>query len=164
MSVTYKLDPEGDRELLSALAAGFADFGDAAAESVRAVAPKNTGRYANSIQATTFLNGAIVRGESVRGTGVQSKAQIWTVIYTTNKLGHLLELGTGPRDVVVKKAKVMSWPPDKYGSGGVAMKVHQPGMARRPHFWPGFAAVIPRAGALIGHGATVRARVNTRVL
>jgi hypothetical protein len=164
MSTTFKLDTDGNEELLKQLATGFAAFGNAAADAISRLAPENTGRYAGSIKSTTFLEGGIFAGEPVRGKGIQSKAQIWTVIYTTSKLGHLLELGTGPRDVTAK-GKLMVWAPSKYGPGGSARTVHQPGHTRRPHFFPGFASVVGKAGQIIGHGARVkRGRVNTRML
>ena len=162
MTTTFRLDPDGNGELLMQLAKGFARFSNAAADAISRVAP-GEGRYASSIKATTFLEGGIYDGEPVRGMGIQSKAQIWSVVYTTSKLGHLLELGTAPRDVVSPTGKLMVWN-DKYGSGA-AYKVHQPGMARRPHFWPGFASVIGQAGSLIASGASAsKVRVNTKVL
>lgn len=163
---TFRLDPDGDRALLVQLANGFAEFGEEAAGAISQIAPKNSGRYRASIKATTFLDNRVVSGAPIRGTGIQSKAQIWTVIYTTSPLGHLLELGTRARDVP-KEAHglLMVWGPDKYGPGGAARKVHQPGTARQPHFWPGFASVIGRAGEIIGHGAKVSGgRLNTRVV
>ena len=162
MSTTFRLDPDGNAELLMALAKGFVKFSNAAADAISRAAP-GQGRYASTIKATTFLEGGIYGGEPVRGSGIQSKAQLWSVVYTTSKLGHLLELGTAQRDVVSPTGKLMVWN-DKYGSGA-AYKVHQPGMARRPHFWPGFASVIGQAGTLIAAGASVsKAKVNTRVL
>jgi hypothetical protein len=163
MTTTFRLDPEGNEGLLLQLANGFAEFGEECAGAISQLAPFHTGRYRRSIKATTFLEGGIYSGQPIRGAGIKSNAQLWTVIYTTSKLGHLLELGTQARDVESKSGKLMVWN-DDYGSGA-AMKVHQPGTARRPHFWPGFASVVPRAGQIIGHGARVsRARGNTRVI
>lgn len=165
MSTTFKLDPVGNDALLHQLAAGFDKFGEEVASAIAERAPKNTGRYARTIKSTTFLENGIYRGEAIRGTGVQSKAQIWVIVYTTSKLGHLLELGTGGRWVPKDgpNAKLMVWD-DKYGSGA-AFRVHQPGMTRRPHFWPGLAAVLPRVGEIVGHGArSSRTNVNARVL
>jgi hypothetical protein len=165
MPTTFRLDPEGDSELLHQLARGFAEFGEEAAGAISHLAPRNRGYYARSIQATTFVEGGIYSGQPVRGTNVRSTRQIWVVIWTANKLGHLLELGTRARTVVAKAGGLMVWPADKYGPGGVARVVQQPGMARRPHFWPGFISVAGRAGEIIGRNARVsRARVNTRLL
>jgi hypothetical protein len=163
--MSFRLDPDGDAELLLQLARGFSEFGEEAAGSISQIAPRNTGRYARSIKATTFLEGGIYSGQPIRGRGVQSKAQIWTVIYTTSKLGHLLELGTSDRDVTSPTGKLMVWPADKYGPGGAARAVHQPAMARRPHFWPGFAATLPRLSTIFGRSArATRVRVNTRLI
>lgn len=163
MSTTFRLDPDGNDELLAQIARGFDAFSNAAADAISRLAPENTGRYAGGIKATTFLENGVFAGEPIRGAGVQSKAQIWSIIYTTSPLGHLLELGTAPRDVVSPNGKLMVWD-DKYGSGA-AYKVHQPGMARHPHFWQGFASVLPRIGELIASGAKAsRVRVNAKVL
>jgi hypothetical protein len=162
---TFRLDPAGDEALLLQLAKGFAEFGEEVAGAISQLAPRNTGRYARSIKATTFLEGGIYSGPAVRGTGVKSTAQIWTVVWTGSKLGHLLELGTKPRVVAAKDGGMMAWPADKYGPAGAARVVHQPGTARQPHFWPGFASVVGRAGEIIGHGAKMsRGRVNVKVL
>ncbi len=99
MTTTFRLDPEGDSELLHQLARGFAEFGEEAAGSISQLAPRNSGTYARSIQSTTFVEGGIYSGQPVRGTNIKSTRQIWLVIWTANKLGHLLELGTGPRVV-----------------------------------------------------------------
>ena len=97
-------------------------------------------------------------GQPIRGKGVQSKAQIWTVIYTTSPLGHLLELGTQAHDIVIE---------EDLSRGPVAQRtrtIHHPGSRRFPHFWPGLASVLPRAGQIIAKGATARTRVNAKVL
>lgn len=162
---TFRLDPDGDGELLLQLASGFAEFLEEGAGAISQLAPRNSGRYASSIVATTFLEDGIYSGPPVRGSGIKSRYQIWGVIWTANKLGHLLEFGTAPRTVTAKAGGLMVWPADKYGPGGIARVVQQPGMTRRPHFWPGFVSVAGRAGEIIGHGARVkRGRVNASVL
>lgn len=164
---TFRLDPDGDGELLLQLARGFAEFGEEAAGEISQLAPRNTGRYARSIQSTTFLENGVYSGQPVRGHNIKSNAQIWTLIWTADPRGHLFELGTKARTIT--SPGWMAWAPDKYSpSGGLVRpgrEVHQPGMTRRPHFWPGFVAVVGRAGEIIGHGArTKRTRINTRVL
>jgi hypothetical protein len=165
MPTTFRLDPEGNDALLHQLARGFAEFGEEAAGAISQLAPRNRGGYARSIQATTFIDGVVYSGQPVRGANIRTKSQIVVIIFTADHRGHLFELGTQARTVVAKSGGLMVWPADKYGPGGIARVVEQPGMARRPHFWPGYIGVASRAGEIIGSNArSSRGRVNAAVL
>ena len=154
MATTFRLDPEGNAALLAQLATGFAEFGEEAARTIAQTAPSKTGRYRRTFHATTFLDNRIVSGPAIRGKGIKSNAQLWTAIYTTSPLGHLLELGTAAHDIPVTVAH-----------GPFAERIiHHPGSRRYPHFWIGFTSVLARAGSIIAGAAKVRGRVDVRII
>lgn len=159
MSSTFKLDLEGDHQLLVELAAGFSELGEQIAIAVAERAPWKSRRYRRSIKATTYFGDAVVSGERVRTPrNPRLRSQINVIVYTTSPLGHLLEEGTAAHRIRFH-SEVLAGVPKGEGS------IRHPGSHRYPHFWPGLASVLPRAGSIIGHGATVkRARVNTRAL
>lgn len=164
MSARWVWDAAGQEAVLEHMAQGMADFTVEVRNNVRAVmasiqgsrgtsgwpGKERTGKYVRSIRATTFLNGEVFAGSPVRGIGTSpAQRTLFGVVYTTSYSGHMLELGTAPHEI------------PRWVAGGeqgmvTKMVIHHPGATRRPHFWQGLAATVPRAGSIFAGAARPR--------
>lgn len=164
----FKVVPnnEGEARVIAALAEGLADWADEAAAIVYQFAPGPSGRpdrrpYRDTIKATTTLDGKVIRGEDVRVTGYKGKkpaeaglggrrgesATLRAIVYTTNPLGHLIELGATAHRIRFPDQK-RAGVPRQSGS------IQHPGATRKPHFGPGVLASRSIAGDAIRRGAS----------
>jgi len=147
----FEFDQDALARVESAIAGGVHVWAaDIAVPSIRAHAPRKTGRYRRTIHATTFWRNRIVGGPPVRGRYAKSKAEIWVYLYTTSPVGHLLEGGTQRHDVSRKDAVL-----DVRARGRKRRIIH-PGSRRFPHFGPGILATRGRIVSTIAHGARAR--------
>lgn len=92
-------------------------------DAIKRIAPKDTGKYKNSIK--VVLKGKLFR---VIGSDIVVTAISSGISYN---LGWLLEFGTKAHDIEIQIASVL------YGNGTFfGKKVHHPGTSPRPHFEP----------------------------
>jgi len=100
---------------------------------VRKLAPKDTGRYADSIK---------VSNTEVDGMKIETKIYTDAVVVSSKKkrynLGYLLETGTSPHIIEPVYASMLHFLVD--GKDVYAKLVHHPGFVAMPHFEPALNA------------------------
>ena len=100
---------------------------------VRKLAPKDTGRYADSIK---------VSNTEVDGMTIKTKIYTDAVVVSSKKkrynLGYLLETGTSPHIIEPVYAPMLHFLVD--GKDVYAKLVHHPGFVAMPHFEPALNA------------------------
>jgi hypothetical protein len=135
---------------LEAVAGGVDDWAqEDAVPGVVAAAPKRRGRYRRTIHAATFFRNRLIGGRPVRGGRVKSKAEIWTLIYTTSPLGHLLEHGTQAHRIRFHSQVVM-------GAEKFEGLIDHPGSRSFPHFAPGILSTRGRIALTVRKGIQQR--------
>lgn len=147
----------GQEALLRSIADGLHEFANEVVAEVRAAAPPHTSKrpraYRESIRATTYLRGEVIAGETL--TLIDQRREIYSIVYTSSSLGHMLEFGTKPHII-----------PTLLTHGHITYRNwRHPGAQRRPHFVPGLLSARSRLPAAMTRGARAsRVMVNTRVL
>lgn len=154
--VPYK---EGEEALMQQLAAGLHAFALRAAISVSEAAPDPTKRpdrpvpYKRSITASTYLRGELFAGPDVANVRDQRR-KLYSIVYTTSRLGHFLEFGTLPHPMDYIKVP---------GKGIFHRRWQHPGSERRPHFVKGVLSAASQASiAMAGGMKATRAKINSR--
>jgi hypothetical protein len=136
MAGAFQWDSAGMALIERTMAEAMDDLGAKAAALVVGLAPNSTGRYRRSIGWTTYAFGKHFAGRHLKNVAQMGRADVMTVVYSSSSKAHLLERGTMDRWVGPKKKKAMHFVA-KSGDEIITSKpVHQPAMARRPHFGP----------------------------
>lgn len=100
---------------------------------VRKLAPKDTGRYADSIKVSnTEINGNKI------STNIYTDAKVISSKNKTYNLGYLLEIGTSPHLILPVYAKKLHFLIN--GKDVYAKRVNHPGSKAQPHFQPSLNA------------------------
>lgn len=139
----FEIDEEAEHAFVRQLAEGMHEFGMEAAGEVYSRAPKKTGRYKKTIQATTYQEEEVIGGRAISNRERLGKAEIVTVVFTSSAKGHLLERGTQPHDVSRKDAVL------DIRARGRPRTIQHPGSRPFPHFGPGAMAAIGKAAAAV---------------
>lgn len=154
--VPYK---EGEEELMILLASGLHEFAIHAADAVATEAPPSSKRpdrpipYQRSIRASTYLRGQLFSGYDVANVRDQRR-KLYSVIYTTSRLGHFLEFGTLPHPM-----DFIAVP----GKGVFHRRWQHPGAGRRPHFVKGVLKAMSRVQSEMAAGMKLgKVRINSR--
>lgn len=96
-------------------------------EDVKKLAPKNTGRYANSIKVSeTIITDGVIT------TKVYTDAKVVSSSGKEYNLGYLLETGTSPHIIEPVNAKALHFVID--GQDIFVKRVQHPGTVAQPHF------------------------------
>ncbi len=93
-------------------------------ETIRRLAPKNTGRYADSWAIANISDDSV------------------TIKSPLGQLGWFLEFGTMPHFIYAKRKKYLHWVDPKTGEDRFATFVWHPGFAAMPHIRPAKESVI----------------------
>jgi hypothetical protein len=136
MAGAFQWDSAGLALIERTMAEAMDDLGARAATLVVGLAPNRTGRYRRSIGWTTYAFGKHFAGKHLKNIRQMARGDVMTVVYSSSSKAHLLERGTTGRTVVSKPRGPAMHFIAKSGDEIITRKVHQPPMARQPHFGP----------------------------
>lgn len=138
--VRVRIDEAAAEEILRAFAQSLGDVTASAVESARAMAPKRTGRYANSIGWAAYQGNNLIGGDPGKGPVHFENEPAVAVLYTRSPLGHVFELGSAVR--TTKKSGA---------NRGL--------VTARPHMAPAFLSACGRAAETISAGMRARLKL-----